>query len=81
MLGVLRVVSLLLGWWCYIAMHGHPHSNREVVMGEAAVLAVEPQKSEFMEKVQDLLPEGGNLNMCLTCGACSSGCPATGLKT
>ncbi len=49
-------------------------------MGEAAVLAVEPQKSEFMEKVQELLPEGGNLNMCLTCGACSSGCPATGLE-
>jgi ferredoxin len=35
--------------------------------------------STFMRKVQDLLPEGGNLNMCLTCGACSAGCPATGL--
>jgi heterodisulfide reductase subunit C len=28
----------------------------------------------------ELLPEGGNLNLCLTCGACSSGCPATGLE-
>ncbi len=27
-----------------------------------------------------LLPNGGNLNMCLTCGVCSSGCPATGLE-
>jgi Na+-translocating ferredoxin:NAD+ oxidoreductase RnfC subunit len=27
----------------------------------------------------ELLPDGGNLNMCLTCGACSSGCPASGL--
>ena len=27
-----------------------------------------------------LLPEGGNLNLCLTCGMCSSGCPATGLE-
>ena len=34
----------------------------------------------FMDKVKDLLPEGGNLNLCLTCGACSSGCPASGLE-
>jgi heterodisulfide reductase subunit C len=33
-----------------------------------------------MDKVMELLPEGGNLNLCLTCGACSSGCPATGLE-
>ena len=32
-----------------------------------------------MDKVKELLPDGGNLNLCLTCGACSSGCPATGL--
>ena len=32
-----------------------------------------------MSKVKEILPEGGNLNLCLTCGACSSGCPATGL--
>ncbi len=34
----------------------------------------------FKDKVMKLLPEGGNLNACLTCGACSSGCPATGLE-
>lgn len=34
----------------------------------------------FKDKVMQLLPEGGNLNLCLTCGACSSGCPATGLE-
>ena len=34
----------------------------------------------FLEKVKEILPEGGNLNLCLTCGACSSGCPATGLE-
>ncbi len=34
----------------------------------------------FIESVAHLLPEGGNLNMCLTCGACSAGCPATGLE-
>ena len=33
----------------------------------------------FIDKVKELLPEGGNLNLCLTCGACASGCPATGL--
>ncbi len=38
------------------------------------------QKSIFLDKVKALLPEGGNLNACLTCGACASGCPATGLE-
>ena len=38
------------------------------------------KESIFLDKVKDLLPEGGNLNLCLTCGACSSGCPATGLE-
>ena len=36
-------------------------------------------KSIFKDKVMALLPDGGNLNLCLTCGACSSGCPASGL--
>ena len=38
------------------------------------------KESVFIDKVKELLPEGGNLNLCLTCGACSSGCPATGLE-
>jgi ferredoxin len=38
------------------------------------------KRSIFIDKVKELLPEGGNLNLCLTCGACSSGCPATGLE-
>jgi heterodisulfide reductase subunit C len=38
------------------------------------------RKSSFIQKVKDILPEGGNLNLCLTCGACASGCPATGLE-
>lgn len=36
-------------------------------------------KSEFRKKVKELLPEGGNLTSCFTCGTCSGGCPATGL--
>ena len=38
------------------------------------------QGSIFIDKVKELLPDGVNLNLCLTCGACSSGCPATGLE-
>ncbi|MCJ8499668.1 (Fe-S)-binding protein [Desulfatitalea alkaliphila] len=34
----------------------------------------------FLDKVKSLLPNGGNLSLCLTCGACASGCPATGLE-
>ncbi len=37
-------------------------------------------ESTFLNKVKEILPEGGNLNLCLTCGVCSSGCPATGLE-
>jgi len=38
------------------------------------------RQSTFKDKVMELLPEGGNLNLCLTCGVCASGCPATGLE-
>ena len=38
------------------------------------------KKSIFKDKVMALLPDGGNLNLCLTCGLCASGCPATGLE-
>ena len=49
-------------------------------MADAALkLGAEP-KETFLDKVRDLLPEQGHLNLCLTCGACSSGCPATGLE-
>ncbi len=47
-------------------------------MGEAALL-IEPKQSELVNTIRGLLPDGGNLNMCLTCGACSAGCPATGM--
>jgi ferredoxin len=48
-------------------------------MAEEAIKIGGKKKSMFKDKVMQLLPEGGNLNLCLTCGACSSGCPATGL--
>ena len=38
------------------------------------------KKSMLIDEVKKLIPDGGNLNLCLTCGACSSGCPATGLE-
>jgi ferredoxin len=47
----------------------------------SGVIKLKPgNSSTFKEKVMKLLPEGGNLNMCLTCGACASGCPASGLN-
>jgi ferredoxin len=49
-------------------------------MGEAAIKIGGEKKSIFKDKVMELLPNGGNLNACLTCGACASGCPATGLE-
>lgn len=36
--------------------------------------------SPLKKKLAELLPEGGNINMCLACGLCSAGCPATGLE-
>jgi ferredoxin len=49
-------------------------------MAEEAIKISGKKKSSFIDQVKQLLPEGGNLNLCLTCGACSSGCPATGLE-
>ena len=46
--------------------------NQIVTLGKAP-------KSLFKDKVMEILPEGGNLNACLTCGLCASGCPASGL--
>ncbi len=49
-------------------------------MADNTIKLGKKKKSIFLDKVRELLPEGGNLNLCLTCGACSSGCPATGLE-
>ena len=49
-------------------------------MAEEAIKLGGKKKSIFKDKVMELLPDGGNLNLCLTCGMCSSGCPATGLE-
>ena len=46
-------------------------------MGDTAIKIGGERKSVFKDKVMKLLPEGGNLN---ACGACASGCPATGLE-
>lgn len=37
------------------------------------------KEGRFIETVKELLPEGGHLDLCITCGACCTGCPATGL--
>ncbi|MGD9211943.1 MAG: (Fe-S)-binding protein [Desulfobacteraceae bacterium] len=44
-------------------------------------IKIEPHaQKQFYQKVKEILPNAGNLNLCLTCGACASGCPATGLE-
>ena len=48
-------------------------------MPESSITIKGKKKSSFIDTVKDIFPEGGNLNLCLTCGACVSGCPATGL--
>lgn len=49
-------------------------------MAQAAIKLGGRSRSTFIKKVGGLLPDGGNLNLCLTCGLCASGCPATGLE-
>jgi len=47
-------------------------------MGDSVYTFEGKKRPSFMAKVKELLPEGGNLDMCLTCGLCASGCPASG---
>ena len=49
-------------------------------MGKDILYLKKKKKSMLIDEVKKLIPDGGNLNLCLTCGACSSGCPATGLE-
>ncbi len=42
------------------------------------ILRLEKAENGISKKVKELVPDG-NLSACLTCGACSSGCPATGI--
>lgn len=48
-------------------------------MSDSGIKVSNKKEDSFLERVKDLLPEKGNLNLCLTCGTCASGCPATGL--
>jgi len=47
-------------------------------MAENAI-EVSKVRRELRNKVKDLIPGGGNLDLCFTCGTCAAGCPATGL--
>ena len=49
-------------------------------MPKGMIEIIGKKKDTFLDKVKKLLPEDGNLNLCLTCGTCASGCPATGLE-
>ncbi len=45
----------------------------------ADVLSLEERAASFRERVKSAIPGGGNLDMCMLCGTCVSGCPASGL--
>jgi len=49
-------------------------------MVEPAIRIDDKRRGAFVDKVSELLPAGGNLDLCLTCGLCSAGCPASGLE-
>lgn len=48
-------------------------------MSKSAIKISGKRKSAFLDSVKEILPNEGNLNACLTCGMCASGCPATGI--
>jgi len=46
---------------------------------EPIVISGRKKNHTLKQRVMEMLPDGGNLNQCLTCGSCTSGCPASGL--
>lgn len=48
-------------------------------MAATAIKVGDKAGHSIMDDIKALLPQG-NLSLCLTCGLCSSGCPATGLE-
>ena len=54
--------------------------RRDSMMSEKPIRIENKKNSFFIDKVKELISNGGNLSLCLTCGACASGCPATGLE-
>jgi len=49
-------------------------------MAITKVIDLSGRKTEFRNKVKAVLPDGGSLDLCFTCGSCVGGCPATGLE-
>ncbi len=48
-------------------------------MSETFVLG-KKKKDRFLDRIREMVPDSDRLDLCLTCGACVSGCPATGLE-
>ena len=47
---------------------------------EQPIVLKKRNRDSFINKVKEILPDAGRLDLCLTCGACASGCPATGIE-
>jgi len=52
--------------------------NKENTFREPVELGIKSQ-GFFQDQVKSLLPSGGNLNSCFSCGICASGCPASNI--
>ena len=52
-----------------------PAAQRPSVMTPTATAPI-----SFKHAALELLPRGSNFDACLTCGLCTSGCPASGLE-
>ncbi|MBU2455035.1 MAG: hypothetical protein KJ668_17140, partial [Proteobacteria bacterium] len=54
-------------------------SDKEGIIRVAPVELGIGSKTVLKDLVLSILPKGRNLTSCFNCGACSSGCPASGL--
>jgi Fe-S oxidoreductase len=52
----------------------------EIGAGDELMTESRVASINFKEAALKLLPEGANFEACLTCGLCSSGCPASGIE-
>ena len=49
------------------------------IMNEESIKIGTSNGAKFVDGVKEKVPNQGNLDLCIACGACSSACPATGI--
>ena len=53
---------------------------RSEKMNQNALTSSVLPREDFTHRVKELIPHGGNLDLCIGCGTCASRCPASGLS-